>query len=361
MLRKSWLALAAALCSTASPLCAQDYTGFAPINAPVVQFTDNHDHADDCLSGIMAGGEIYFLRPFINNNTALITTTGIGTAAPIQLATDFDWNYHVAPAAWLGWTSKCGVGFRARYFGFDQSSQPIIDTLSAGAATTSTITAPAGLSPSLGTPSRGFQSPGVLLQGGTGADSITATSDLRIQTIDGEATYAHDWCHLSCLLTIGGRYLQMRQNYQATLSNVPTAGTSENSFLEAGHNFYGGGPTISWQGRWMLGRSGLSVFGLARGSIIVGSSRLTATFAEFIVDPVNGNQTNLAASESRDHIVIPIGELEGGLEYSCPIGRTRLFVRGAAVNHTYFDAGSASSRGDNLSLFGAQVSIGLNY
>ena len=39
----------------------------------------------------------------------------------------------------------------------------------------------------------------------------------------------------------------------------------------------------------------------------------------------------------------------------------RLFVRGAAVNQTYFHAGSASGREGNLSLFGAQVSVGLNY
>jgi len=361
MLRKKWLTLAAALCCTTGPLRAQDYTGFAPINAPVVQFVDNHQQSDECRSGIMGGASIYFLRPFINNNTAFTTTTGIGSANPVSSATDFEWNYHVAPAGWLGWTSHCGVGFRGRYFTFDQDSEPLLGTLDAGAATTTMITPPAGLSPLVGAPPRGFQSPGVLLQGGVGADTLTVRSDLRIQTIDGEATYAHEWCHLGFLISVGGRYLQMHQNYHAALSNVPVAGTSEESFLDAGHNFYGGGPTLAWQGRWVFGRSGLSIYGLARGSIVIGNSRLTATFSEFIVDPVNGNQTNQAANESKDHHVIPIGELEGGLEYSRAIGRTRLFVRGAAVNQTYFDAGNASSRGDNLSLFGAQVSIGLNY
>ena len=58
---------------------------------------------------------------------------------------------------------------------------------------------------------------------------------------------------------------------------------------------------------------------------------------------------------------MPIWELESGLEYNRFLGRTKVFVRGGVVNHTYFDAGSASSRDGNLSLFGAQVSAGLEY
>lgn len=360
MLRKKWLALAAAaLCGLTNSARAQDH--HPPLlTAPIVQIVDNEQQPEHVRSGIMGGASIYFLRPYINNNTAFTTTTGIGTATPAQSSEDFDWNYHVAPAVWLGWTSKCGAGFRARYFYFDQDSEGITDSLAAGAATT-VITPPAGLSPLVGTPPRGFQSPGVLLQGGTGADSLAVGSDLHIETIDGEATFAHEWCNFGALLSVGGRYLQMRQNYLATLVNVPAAGASEISSLSSGHNFYGGGPTMGCLARFQFGRSGMAVFGSARGSFLIGNSRLNATFTETIVDPATGNQANVANSNSDDNVVVPIGELEGGLEYSRALGRTRLFFRGAAVNHTYFDAGSATGRDGNLSLFGAQVSLGLNY
>ena len=51
-------------------------------------------------------------------------------------------------------------------------------------------------------------------------------------------------------------------------------------------------------------------------------------------------QSNQASSSARDNVTVPMGELEGGLEYSKALGRTRLFFRGGVVNHTYFDGGS---------------------
>lgn len=365
MFQKKWLAVAAAalagLTSAARAQEPQTPLVFAPVNAPIVQLVDNHQQPDSCRSGLMGGATLYFLRPYINNNPAFSFTSGIGTANPVTDTQDFDWNFQVAPAAWLGWSSKCGVGGRARYFIFDGDSEGKTGALDAAGAATSVIAPPAGLSPLVGAPPRGFQSPGVLLQGGAGQDNLAASSSLKIQTIDGEATYAHEWCHFGMVLSVGGRSLQMRQNYYARLTNTPVAGTSEASFLDAGHNFYGGGPTMSWLGRWEIGRSGISIFGSARGSIMIGRSKFSATFSENIVDPVNGDQNNVATNESRESVVVPVGELEGGFEYSRAVGRTRLFFRGAAVNHTYFDAGSASSRDGNLSLFGGQVTFGVNY
>jgi hypothetical protein len=363
MSHKFWLALAALTCTLSNRAGAQEASGptFTPLSTPVVQLVDNNHQPDNCHSGVMGGGSIYILRPYINDNIAFITTTGIGTATLVQQASDFDWNFHVAPAVWLGWSAECGVGFRARYFQFDQDSEPLSGVLSGDAAASTVITAPAGLSPLLGTPPRGFQSPGVLLQGGAGQDLLTARSSLKIQTIDGEATYAHEWCSFGTMFTIGGRWLQMRQNYAASLQNIPVAGTSEISTLDAGHNFHGGGPTASWTARWQIGRSGLAIFGTARGSFLIGHSSLNAIFTETIIDPVNGNQLNQATSESRENLVLPVGELEGGFEYSRTVGHARLFFRGAIVNHTYFDAGTAASRSGNLSLFGGQASIGVNY
>ncbi len=362
LLRKKWLSLAAAaLCGI--PSARADDPVFLPVppSAPLVQLVDNHEQPDNCRSGIMGGGSVYILKPYINNNTAFIITSGVGTATPVQSDEDFNWSFHAAPAAWLGWSSRCGFGFRARYFQFDNDSDDASATLTAAAARTTTIEPPAGLSPLVGIPPRGLQSPGVFLSGGLGEDLLTAGSDLQIRTIDGEATYAYESCHFGLLITVGGRFMHMHQNYHAALVNVPLPGFSEISTLNANHNFEGGGPTTSWTARWQIGHSGLAIFGTARGSLLIGNSHQTAVFTETIVDPIAGNQINQATNTANDNVVIPIGELEGGLEYSRPLGRTRLFVRGAAVNQTYFDAGSSSSKDGNLSLFGAQVSVGFNY
>src|SRR5262249_40562209 len=149
------------------------------VSTPIVHVVDNHQQTDNCHSGIMAGGSMYILRPFINDNVAFITTTGIGTATPVQSANDFEWNFHVAPAAWLGWSSECGVGSGARFFHSDQDPDGTPPALAGAAAASTVIPPPAGLSPLLGTPPRGIQSPGVLLQGGLGEDLLAAHSSLE--------------------------------------------------------------------------------------------------------------------------------------------------------------------------------------
>jgi hypothetical protein len=332
----------------------------APTDAPHIPLNTNQSD-DCCVGGLMGGASLYFLRPHINNNTALTTTTGIGSASVNVTSDEIDWNYHTAPAFWLGWTNVNGVGFRARYFQFDHDSETLDRTLTPAAAASTTITPPAGISPLVGTPPRGFQSPGILLQDLRGVDALSVHSDLLIQTIDGEATYTRDSGSLSTLIAMGGRYLQMHQDYRGSLVNRINPATSEISLLHAGHNFYGGGPTLAGQATWRVGGSGLGVFASARGSYLVGSSRSQAAFSETIVDPLGGNQNNFAISQSRTSATMPILEVEGGLEYGRLLSRSRLFIRGAVVNHTYFDAGSPSSTDGNLSLFGAQVSVGVDY
>jgi hypothetical protein len=323
--------------------------------------TDCASAGDGSSGGIMGGVALYFLRPSISNNTAFITTGGIGSPRPIVASQDFDWDYHIAPAAWLGWSGPAGVGVRARYFHFDHDSEATRAALTAGGAVSGTITAPAGLSPLLGVPPRGFQAPGILLQDAQGLDLLSFHSDLHIQNLDGEATYSLTRGNLSMLVAAGGRYTQMHQNYRGLLVNTVSDTTGEVSNLHAGHNFYGAGPTVAWQGTWRIGGTSLGIFGSARGALLVGTTRQTAAFSENITDPVNGNQSNLALNLARDQATLPIVELEGGLEWGRSLGRTYVFVRGAAVNHTYFDAGSASTTDGNLSLFGVQMSVGVGF
>ena len=127
----------------------------------------------------------------------------------------------------------------------------------------------------------------------------------------------------------------MNQNYRANLVNIVDADTGEFSALTAGHNFYGGGPSVSWEGAWRIGGSPLSVFASVRGCFLVGTSRQTAVFSETIVDPdVEVAQANIATNDSRDTPSLPIVELEGGFEYPAPWADPRVLPR-AVVNHTY--------------------------
>ncbi|MCS7045489.1 MAG: Lpg1974 family pore-forming outer membrane protein [Gemmataceae bacterium] len=369
MLRKRWLALAAsALCGVTASANAQDYgpaiPGMEPLSAPFVQLLNNGQQPETVRSGIMGGATLYFFRPYFTNNVAYVTTTGFNNPPQTSSSQDFDWNFQVTPAVWLGWTSHCGVGFRARYLYFDRESDSRTVTLDPFAAADTVISAPPNLSP-IFDPNGGarvFQSPGVLLTNGEGEDTLYFRSNLRVQTLDGEATYARECGRLGMIVSVGGRYLSLNQDYYASLTNVPVAGESENSSLRSNREFTGGGPTVSWFGRWEFGRSGLSIYGMARGSVILGTQRQRAVFAETIVHPNPSiAQTNVTTKESSENAAIPIGELEGGVEYSRVFGGTRLFIRGGVANQTYFDAGSASSRDGNMTLFGGQISIGLNY
>src|SRR5581483_8477385 len=317
---------------------------------------------DSCkTSGIMAGATLYFLKPYFQNNVAFSTTTGIGTASPTQTNTDFDWNLGLAPAFWLGWASSSGLGVRGRYFNFDHSSGTQVAGLAPGLAASTTIDPAPGLNPQPG--GFNFRSPGVVLGGGLGTDALEFSSNLSLMVFDAEATY--DWRagKLAVLLTVGGRYLQLDQSYSAILRNTGAAAT-ELQRLDLDRTFEGGGPTASMQARVDLGWTGLALFGLVRGSMLVGSTRQDSTFNRAVTDPgglVGGSQNVTARRTGSSSSTLPVAELELGLEYGRTFGRYRPFLRAAVVNQTYFDAGNASGAGGNLSLFGGQLSLGVNY
>jgi hypothetical protein len=89
----------------------------------------------------------------------------------------------------------------------------------------------------------------------------------------------------------------------------------------------------------------------ARGCVAVGSGKQDVAGGYF-------NEFKTGRFES----VIPVCELELGLDYGINLRQTYVFARAAVVDQTYFSAGNASTHGDNnLSLFGVQFSLGVNY
>jgi hypothetical protein len=297
-----------------------------------------------------AGASAYYLMPFLQNNTAYVVVNGADTT---QTNTDFTWNFQFAGAAWLGWVNEYGSGVRARVFHFDNDSNKL--NISQGG--TGSITAPA----SLGVPGGfAFGSPGIL---GTifGGDQLSFQSGLQIDAADVEFTSEWQAGGLDVLLSGGGRYLRLAQSYHAMLANNAPTGATETQNLDANSEFNGGGPTVAVQGRWNAG-GGWAVFGMARGALLVGSTNRTITFHQVVVDPVGGlSQNNLAQTSSSGMQLLPVSELELGLEYGWGNRFRQCLLRGALVNQTYFGAGNASSGDGNLSLFGFQLTAGCCY
>lgn len=323
--------------------------------------------------GLMGGGSFYFVRPYLHNNTAFVTAVNGGQPNAQNTSEPFHWDFQPAFAGWIGWTSASGLGIRSRYFLFSERSESaeLSNGFSPPPQTQTFINLP--LTNFLAVPTGGFipGSPGSLLTSGFGTDHLTFGSDLRIQTIDLEITYRMDTSYGLFQAFGGGRYLNLAQGYHATLINNgegAPAPISETQTFDASREFQGGGPTFGLEWDLPIGRTGLSVYANARGSLLVGNSKEAVSFSSIVNDP-NGLihpvppavvQINPTASRSSD-AVIPSAEVELGFEYGHRVGRTWLFFRGGAVSQTYFDAGNASQSTGNFSLFGAQATFGIAY
>jgi hypothetical protein len=335
-------------------------------------------HCNPCCHGgwkLNGGASLYFLKPYFGDDPAFITTTTSAVTgaiiAPGRVTTQFDWDNQPAGAFWLGVTGENGLGVRGRYFHFDQSSNTL-NTSNPTPVTADAITtiAPPETLVFGPAPIPGFGSPGIL-----GAltpvfgnvDMLTFNSDLKVQVLDLEATLDMQQGQWLVQLSAGARYLHMAQNYRGRLDNTVDTGVgvlSETQLLTFGHNFDGWGPTAALQASYRVGQSGLSLFGNVRGSILVGRTSENLRFVQTLSDPagVLGGDVLIDQNANRSrNTTRPTVEVELGAEYGLDWGRLRPFLRGAVVSQTYFDAGSASQTDGNLSLFGAQVTLGFNY
>ncbi len=322
--------------------------------------------------GLTGGASIYVLRPYVSNNVAYTTTTGLGTAAPATNTTNFNWNTEPAYALWAGYNFADGLGVRGRWFHLDASSDNLNASNGPGATTTGIsassdlpkLALPGGMGGTL------FGSPGLLLNSGVGQDLLKFGSSLRIDALDAEATYNWETERWSFVIAGGGRYLSMNQAYRATLSNNPGDGvTSESQDLYFTHKFSGGGPTFDLQASTRICQTNLSLYANGRVSLLVGRSSEATNYTQLVSDPrglTNGgafpfsSASNPSATNSSDS-VMPVTELELGLEYGRDWGRSHWFVRAGVINQTYFGAGNASRTDGDLSLFGGRFSIGLGY
>src|SRR5262249_26261590 len=147
--------------------------------------------------------------------------------------------------------------------------------------------------------------------------------------------------------------------------NPITGPVTERQRLEYNQGFHGAGPTLAAEMHWRVRETGLAVYGNVRGSLIVGTSSQTTTIQRAFSDPTNitggGSVLTTDNTQSSQNDVLPIADVEIGLEYGHRFGRTELFLRSAAVDQTYFGLGGPTSSSGNLSLFGVQFSLGLGF
>lgn len=339
------------------------------------------DTADGCGWGsFVAGGGFYILQPRFHSNTALtstsITTTNIDNiTTSVTSITDSNFNYNmsIAPRWWVGYMSARGCGIRVRNWSFQQGQQAFGTagpTQVDNAVTTST-----GISTQrpLGLGIDAFPGEGGL------PEQVAVTSNLRLNVWDYEAVHLFQPGCWSVLCAGGVRYAFVGQSYSAyrnttpgetSSSTSPLGGpgtiTEASSVLSSGHTFNGAGPTFGIEARRRLGCTCLSVYGGLRGSILFGRSiqraTLRSTTVGMLENEIPVNQVSIQnATSGYVNDVLPVGELELGVDCTKDIGKATLFLQTGFVSQVWFDAGNASSRDGNLGFVGLSVTAGVHF
>src|SRR5439155_12572213 len=112
-----------------------------------------------------------------------------------------------------------------------------------------------------------------------------------------------------------------------------------------------------------LGDSGLGLYGSARTSLLFCKNRESVAHRREITftsanDPSIQTQTVLGSSVAAHDQVVPVEELELGVEWSGRMGGFVPFVRLAAVGQSWIDTGSSTDAHGNLGFYGFTLTAG---
>jgi hypothetical protein len=251
---------------------------------------------------------IYLLQPTFQSDPAVIVSNA---GAPLTAQRDFNRHMIASPAVWLTIINERGWGLRTRYYDVSQRS-----TLNVASGPDES------LSPA--SPVAGVQAPVF--------GTASAIGALNIDSWDLEVVCAFERARWCLLLGGGIRYAHVNQDYIATIADLGGVQT----LATAHHNLNGVGPTFSLQGRRPLWHGCcLSCYGDLHASILFGSAE----------DNYTGTPPGGAGGAfSRHQIsVLPIGELEVGLEASHPVHHCRLFFQTGFVGQVWWGGGSAAN------------------
>lgn len=303
---------------------------------------------DICNSrrGFFGGGGIVALQADFDASTAFFVEDQTG---PVTITTseDFDYEREGAPRVWIGWQDEWGLAFRVTWFEFEDRSRT-------GA------TAPADF-----IFLNGITSPtvaGGMLAGGSAGDTITATSSIEYYTLDAEITQELNFENWQTTFGGGFRHAAVNQRYAAvgTASGTPVSS-------EIRHRFDGEGPTafaevripvLGTSDRRFIGSANLSVFALARGSILFGNAKLGAVDNNVLPAP------SVDTAFLRAHDSLASGEIRVGAQVDFrPMDGRLIFIRGGWEAQWLDGVGNMSglSPDRDLVLEGYSISAGMDW
>jgi hypothetical protein len=352
--------------------------------------------------GVIGGAGIYLIQPYFQNNPAYtvflqqqVTPLPLNPDKPNtqtlgEVADRVSVRTHmaVAPLVWLGYVNEEGFGGRVSWWSFREGTNQTIDLPPFDGSFYIGNTKPQAQSPShpviavtgnqvtvSSAAPLGLQAFGdtVGIQHGAEAVSFAVTTELALQVGDIEAVQSFRAGGCNFLVAGGIRVAQIDQTYNAYDAQSGTPGVRS---LLSSYDFTGCGPTVALEIRRPLGNSGLTPYGMARGSIVFGSAQQDAVF--FGQELRNDDPNPQIASQHRTR-GLPVADMEGGIEYGRMVGNSWLFGQIGLVGQEWFGAGSASRATNatvlttlrpvlggaaidsNIAFFGLSIRVGLQF
>lgn len=181
----------------------------------------------------------------------------------------------------------------------------------------------------------------VFVDNETGPATLSTTSKLELQVWDFEMTHNLQAGNWDLLFAGGLRWVHINQHYDAFVTG-DAGGDDGGGLITAtvlsGHSFHGIGPELGLESRRSLGDGGLALYSSARVALLFGSANQNA------VDIFTSQTGAIFIDTARDerNRVLPVGELELGLEFARTLGPSRAFGQVALVGQQWWGAGSAS-------------------
>jgi hypothetical protein len=273
---------------------------------------------------------MYFIQPNFETNPAyLVSATDFSTDPPrsIEKQHDFAYGLDGAPEVVLGYVGPGGTGARVRYFEYAH-----------GAGIAFAFQEPANLNGFVDRiESANVMGFNVIEFNPAPGDLFSFFSSLNVLVWDFEVLHNWTWgTNWSLTGGAGIRYAHLAQTFSAFYNGENGA---ENQELISGHNFNGAGPLVTADLRRRFGQNGLlGLYATGRAAVLFGSAKANA----FLISDF-GEGTFAGANFMEQSDVVPVGELEVGLEVgrNTPLGRAQLQL--GFVGHVWWGAGNASN------------------
>jgi hypothetical protein len=300
---------------------------------------DTSGCALDCCGssrqGWTAGFEAVFVKPRFDDNVAFTVMESDGASFENFTDHEFDYDLAVSPRVWLGYEAATGLGLRMQYWQFDQDANDAV------------ASPPANGFGRITHPTFGL----VDITTTIPTNSFSAASTLNVYAIDLEGTKRADFDSWWLVASGGLRYASTEQSYLAQLRNAAGNLRGEVDFQQ---QLEGVGPTVSlYAARNLFGN--VAVFGMARGSLLYGDGETSLRAGE----DLDLQQPFLTRRDTSREDLLPVGEMQLGVEWSPSWSGWQPFVRSALEGQVWDGVGNAVSEDGSLGFFGFTLGVGL--